>query len=208
MATVTVTHSTPPDGTFSEAGSSAFSATHVSVFDTDGLTGPTGAAGATGSTGPTGPTGPAGAGPSAQAMAALTESPTASQPTTLTSPSLFFTLQSGVPYTFQFRVPWRTALGTVGLRIGLTFPATISYSISARAPSSTAAEVTSQLDSGVLAAITNSAPSLANNYVQIDGSIYCSAPGTMHLIYASETSGASANVSLQPGRSAILWAMA
>lgn len=61
MASVTVTHSTPADGTFSPEGREAWDAEHTVVLDTDGLTGPAGPSGADGAAGPTGPTGPTGA---------------------------------------------------------------------------------------------------------------------------------------------------
>lgn len=53
---ITVTHTTPPDGTFSAEGAAAWSAEHTVVGD-----GPTGATGAAGPTGPTGNDGAAGA---------------------------------------------------------------------------------------------------------------------------------------------------
>lgn len=61
MASVTVTHATPADDTFSPTGAAAWDEEHTTVLDTDGLTGPTGEAGAQGNQGPTGPTGEAGA---------------------------------------------------------------------------------------------------------------------------------------------------
>jgi hypothetical protein len=60
MASVTVTHATPADDTFSPTGAAAWDEEHTAVLDTDGLTGPTGAQGNQGNAGPTGPTGAAG----------------------------------------------------------------------------------------------------------------------------------------------------
>lgn len=61
MASVTVTHTTSSDDTFSPAGAAAWDAEHTVVLDTDGLTGPTGPSGGDGAQGAAGPTGPTGA---------------------------------------------------------------------------------------------------------------------------------------------------
>jgi hypothetical protein len=64
MASVTVTHATSADATFSPTGAAAWDEEHDVVLDTAGLTGPTGPSGSDGGQGPqgaTGPTGPTGA---------------------------------------------------------------------------------------------------------------------------------------------------
>jgi hypothetical protein len=61
VASVTVTHATPADGTFTPEGVAAWEEEHTVVLDTAGLTGPAGPSGADGAQGSQGPTGPTGA---------------------------------------------------------------------------------------------------------------------------------------------------
>jgi hypothetical protein len=68
VASVTVTHATPADETYSPTGAAAWDEEHTAVLDTDGLTGPQGDQGNAGPSGPSGPQGPAGpSGPSGPA---------------------------------------------------------------------------------------------------------------------------------------------
>lgn len=176
-----------------------------------GPSGPTGPTGA-GTTGPTGPTGPAGGGgnPSARGAFAAADRPTASALTTLTHPSLGFDISSGVPYQFRYHIPYRVGLGTTGIRIGLLFPATISCAISACVP--VAADGTARIlvggiaNSGKMVTGTSS-PSLNDNDILIEGSIFCSGSGRLEVIYGNEVSAAT-GVVLKAGATGIIWAMA
>ena len=178
-----------------------------------GQTGPTGPSGPSGPSGPIGPTGPAGGGgnPSARSVFAAAASPTASAAGTLVDPSLLFLLATGVPYAFRFDIPWQCRSQTVGLRIGLTFPATISCSINAEivtAGPGTAAFFTGQIDRSGVMIIGTSAPTNENNCAFVEGSIMVSAPGTMHVLYGAEAATASSGPVLKEGRTGIIWAMA
>lgn len=173
-----------------------------------GLTGPTGV----GTTGPTGPTGPAGGGgnPSARSVFAAVNRPTASNANVLTHPSLAFDVASGVPYMFKYCIPWSVGLGSIGLKVGLTFPATTSCSISVSVP--VAADGTARLFCGGIASsgkvVTGtSAPSLDNNECIIEGSVLFSGSGVLQVIYGNELSAAT-GVVLKAGASGIIWALA
>ena len=196
--------------------------TGVGITGAAGATGTAGALGPTGSTGPSGPsgpsgpigpTGPAGGGgnPSARSVFAAAESPTASAAATLFDPSLLFLLATGVPYYFRLNIPWRSRSQTVGLRLGLTFPATISCSIAAAAVTAASGTATYQwasIDHTGVVVVGTSAPTGLNNSAWIEGSIMVSAPGTMHVVYGAETATASSGPVLQAGRNGIIWAMA
>lgn len=198
---------TGPSGPAGSAGPTG----PTGVVGSQGTTGPTGPSGA-GATGPTGPTGPAGGGgnPSARSVFAAADRPTASNLTTLTHPSLGFAISSGVPYMFKYFLPWRVGLGSVGIRVGLMFPATISCSISCQIP--IAADGTARVQVGGIASSNKmvtgiSSPSLDNNDCLIEGSILCSGSGVLNVIYGNEVS-APTGVVVKAGACGIIWALA
>lgn len=181
-----------------------------------GITGPTGPSGSsgTGITGPSGPTGPAGGAggsPSSQGIAMLADSVTASL-LLRTAPSLSFNIASGIPYQFQYRIPWRSTTITTGIRAGLTFPAAISVSAKVGVPvaaDGVGSEFQGTLTTSGDVVVGTSAPggTGAVGYLVIDGTILCSGSGLLNVIYAAEVSGAAA-VSLRQGGTGILWAFA
>lgn len=177
-----------------------------------GATGPTGA-GLTGPSGPSGPQGPTGATgpaatPSGRVVVALQEGSGSSLATALTHPSLFFVLATGVPYAFRFDIPWRCASSTVGFRLGLTFPATISCSILSGIFVGSSLTVQTQIVQSGDAALGSSVATGRNNPSWINGSIMVSAPGTLHVIFGPEVATAASYPITQIGADGIIWALA
>ena len=204
-----------PQGTTGPTGPTGVGTTGaVGATGTAGSIGPTGPTG-TGLTGPQGatgvdgPTGPAGGGPSARTVLALANTPTASAATVVTHPSLLFSVTTGT-HMFQFRVPWRTGAGTVGVGWGLQFPAFSSCAIAHRADVAQtgvgAEHQNFQAQSGQMT-VFPSAPTLANNYIHTDGVITFTAAGTMHVLYQAEVATASSGLVIQGGGCGIIWAM-
>jgi len=113
---------------------------------------------------------------------------------------------------FQFRIPWKSygAGGTVGLKLGVTFPAAISFGIVFRGPITNVVGNNEQtfhaIASGDFNIVSTSAPTGPNNYAFIDGTIYTSVNGTLHVLYGAEAACAS-GVTLMPGACGIMWAM-
>lgn len=173
-----------------------------------GPTGPLGATGAAGATGAVGATGAAGGGPSARSVLANANA-VASVATTLTHPSLLFAVTTGT-HMFQFRIPYNTGLGSIGAKIGLAFPAISACSISARSPIAAGGVAGEFQDfianSGKLITFT-SAPTLTNNYINIDGAITFTAAGTLHVLYAAEILATASGITITAGGSGIIWAM-
>lgn len=184
-----------------------------------GAQGPTGIQGPTGTIGPTGPTGATGAdstvpgptGPAAglsmRGVLAASDLQ-ASLATTLTHPSLFFSVTTGV-HQFQFRLPHRSGAGGQACKLGLLFPAFSACAIQVDLPgvnAPTSANLESYIHNSGQLITGTSTPTLVNNYAAINGVINFTAAGTLHVIVASETSLASGTV-FQAGGSGIIWAM-
>lgn len=177
-----------------------------------GPTGPSGPSGPSGPEGPTGPTGPAGGGgnPSARSVFMAVNTPTASALVTLTAASLRFAISSGVPYRFRYDIPWSVGLGSVGLRVGLIFPAAISCSITVMVPvaaDGVAGAFVGGIGSSNKMIVGTSAPTLNNNYCLIEGSLFCSGSGNLDVIYGAEVSAPTGPV-LKAGATGIIWALA
>ena len=140
---------------------------------------------------------------------ALADTGSASAVVTLTHPSLLFSVTTG-SHMFQFRLPWKTKSGTVGIGVGLLFQAFSSCNIAVRAPiaaAGVAAEMQNFIaQSGVMTLMT-SAPTLDNNYCHIDGAITFTAAGTMHLMYQPEVATGASGPRLTAGGCGIIWAM-
>lgn len=175
----------------------------------NGAQGPTGANGAQGPTGANGAQGPTGpALPSGQFYRCVTDTATAATTTTATVSGLQFMVSSGVTYQFQFRLPWRTGGTAFGMRVGLIFPATNSMAASVEMTNS--ADGVSALFCGLINAsgdgVTNTSAPAANQdlYCGIDGSIFCSGSGTLHVYIAGEVATASGPY-LRAGANGVIW---
>jgi hypothetical protein len=141
---------------------------------------------------------------------AAVQAPTGTLAATLFHPSLTLAILSGIPYMFQYRIPWRTGAGTSGLRIGLTFPAVIA--MSARVEIPVDADGVGSGFQGIINASGDSvigtsgaAGGATDQYCIIDGSIYCSGSGVMNVFYAPEAATAS-GIRILAGACGIIWA--
>ena len=120
---------------------------------------------------------------------------TATTATLINVTNCSFSVTSGVYYKFQFLVPFRSTLATVGLRLALTFPAVTVFACTGQIPIAGAGA------GGVLqgyiiasggAVVGTAVPAVNQNYLAIlDGFILPSANGTLQLQFAAETTGAT-----------------
>lgn len=161
------------------------------VAGATGATGPAGATGAgeTGAVGPTGPTGPAGGGGGTTLVRMGSNTATGTTTAMVTASGMTFAVTSGNTYWFRFDVAFDCNNTTVGVRLGLTFPAAIAVSAHAEAaidPSTKAYALILASSGSVLTTRVN-ASSVAQ-YGHITGHIEPSASGTLALIWASELS--------------------
>lgn len=121
-----------------------------------------------------------------------------------------FSVTAGVYYHFKFLVSFRSSVATVGLKLGLTFPAVTRFSGSCRIPIA-AAGAGGELQGPISASggsVSGSAvPAINTDYCAIcEGVILASANGTLQLQFAAETTGAT--VTLQPETVGFLYTVA
>ena len=164
-----------------------------------GPTGPTGANGAAGPTGPTGttgtigPTGPTGAG-------ILTVTTTVDSPTTNTTAlgnitGLALTLAANTTYQISACVGYTVPTTTIGVRIGLTFPASAFASLQVWIP--TAADGTAMATGGIInssgdSVVSATSPANTGDWVAtVQGTIRPTAGGTLQVQAACEVSTTS-----------------
>jgi Collagen triple helix repeat (20 copies) len=189
-----VTGNTGPSGPSGPAGGTGAS----------GPSGPAGAAGATGPSGPSGPAGPTGpTGPTAATYIRLASDAASVNTSVLANvASLAFLLSSGTTYSYAFNVLWQSAGTTIGLRLGLAFPAVTIQSANVRIPiaadgagAETQGWITTSGDSVTGA---SSEASGTTYLAQIHGTILASANGTLQVqAAASKTSTAGIVVKAQ-----------
>ena len=157
-----------------------------------GAIGPTGVTGVgvTGADGPTGSTGVAGGG--SQGSAVIMGSATATGTTTamVTASGMTFAVVSGSTYFFRFDAAYDSNVTTVGLRLGLTFPAAISVAAHAQVM-----DAPSTIQYALITATSGSVLGLGTQVVTgtdlhgwIEGHIAPSMNGNVALIWASELS--------------------
>lgn len=187
----------------------------------DGAQGPQGNPGADGAAGAQGPQGIQGiqgiqgvqgpAGPSGVTSCRKTgAAQTATTATLANITGMSFAVTSGVYYHFKFLVTFRSTLATVGLKLGLTFPAVTRFSGSCRIPIA-AAGAGGELQGPITAtggSVSGSAVAVINtDYCAIcEGIILPSANGTLQLQFAAETTGAT--VTVQPESVGFLYTVA
>lgn len=127
---------------------------------------------------------------------------------TLANTGLSFELVSGDYHHFKFVVVWRSTSTTVGLKLGLTFPAATVFAAKAMHHGQTTDGATTEPWSGNITTSGDSVVSTAavaanTNYVAvIEGVIVPSADGTLMVQYAAETTGAT--VTMKQGSCGIL----
>lgn len=129
----------------------------------------------------------------------------------VTSPSLTFAVASGVPYIFQYRLPWDSTSQTVGARVGLYFPAVISCSISVKMSAGADGVNTNQIGTISFSGDQVVGPSAAtnqNNFLEIDGALMCSGSGVLQVAYGAEVATASSGIVFRQGGAGIMWAFA
>lgn len=156
-----------------------------------GPTGPTGA-GVTGAAGPTGATGPAGGGASNVYM--QSDSATGTITGLATASGITFALTSGNTYRFQFlmvaRIGSASTHTTVGVKMGLTFPAATVVAARAAFPQGAAGvshDFEGQINTsgGMITSISTQNPN-QDILGKIDGVIKPSADGNLALMYGCE----------------------
>jgi hypothetical protein len=111
--------------------------------------------------------------------------------TTLTTlASLGFLLSSGTTYSFAYKVLFQSGGPTVGLKLGLNFPAATVQGATARIPAAadgTAAEFQGWITSSGDAVTGTGVEASGTNYIAtIDGLILPSANGTLVPVFAAE----------------------
>lgn len=192
-----------------------------------GASGPSGAAGATGSTGPTGITGATGpSGPSGTAGAAGPTGPTSGTGatyirlasdlatnigTTLTTAnSLAFLLASGTTYVFAFNVLFQSGAPTIGLKLGLNFPAATIQGSTVRIPvaaDGVAAEFQGWISSSGDTVIGTTVQASGTTYLAtIEGTILPSANGTLQVVF-SANAASTAGILIQKQSAGVLVAL-
>ena len=147
-----------------------------------GATGPTGV-GITGAIGPTGATGPAGGG--VTKVYTQSDSATGSTTAMVTASGMVFAVTTGNYYQFKFHVITRigsvTSATTVGIKLGLTFPAATVVGAIASIPQAVAGTAhffTGQIQAsgGTVTSASTQFPN-ANTLSIVEGSIYASRCG-------------------------------
>lgn len=189
----------------------AIGPTGVGITGAQGAQGATGVAGATGAIGPTGPTGvgitgaagPTGAqGPTGAAGGAAsyvyTQSDSATGSTTalVTASGMTFAVTSGNYYRFSFHILSRigavTSATTVGLKLGLTFPAAAVVGAYAQIPQAVAG--VAHMFVGQIQSSGASVTSVSTQYPNqdthslVEGSIVPTANGNVALVFGCELS--------------------
>lgn len=183
-----------------------------------GSAGPTGPTGVTGTTGPSGPSGPAGSagatgatgatGPTAASYIRLATDVASVNTSVLANvASLAFLLASGTTYSYAFNVLWQTAAPTVGLRLGLTFPAVTIQSANVRIPiaaDGAGAEMQGWVTSSGDSITGTGAEASGTTYLaQIHGTIRPSANGTLQ-VQAAAGKSSTAGIVVQAQSNGIL----
>jgi hypothetical protein len=169
-----------------------------------GPTGPTGVTGA-GTTGVTGPTGPAGVGGGFTTVVMQDDTATAISAGLVTTSGMTFALVSGNTYRFEFFIPFDSVASTVGLKLGLTFPAATMMSSRFYIPNSNTAETMGDVSGpgGFVVAATSSA---ARSLAYISGVIRPSADGNLALQHACEIATSGGPV-IKGGANGILYTL-
>lgn len=173
-----------------------------------GATGPTGV-GITGAIGPTGATGPAGGG----VTKVYTQSDGATGSTTamVTASGMVFAVTTGNYYQFKFHVITRignvTSATTVGIKLGLTFPAATVVGAVASIPQGAAG--TSHFFTGQIQASGGTVTSTSTQYPNantlsiVEGSIVPSEAGNVALTFGCELS-TTAGVVIKQGTNGVM----
>lgn len=106
-----------------------------------------------------------------------------------------FAVLAGLYYEFEFLVPFRSTVATVGLKLGLTFPAVTRFACKGMIPIAVAG-AGSDLQGFITASggsvIGTAVPAINTDYLAVvSGIIVPSANGTVQLQFAAETTGAT-----------------
>lgn len=106
-----------------------------------------------------------------------------------------FALTAGTYYKFQFLIPFRSTVLTVGLKAGLTFPAATVFACTGEIPIAAAgagAVLQGYITASAGFVLGTSVAAINTDYLAIlDGFILPSANGTLQLQFAAETTGAT-----------------
>lgn len=132
---------------------------------------------------------PPGGGGITRATKTLDQALTSATPTNVTD--LSFAVSAGVAYYFRFAVIFRSPTATVGIQLGLTFPAATVFSARACIPiaaDGAGCEIQGALTSSGDMVIGTAVPVINTDYTAIvDGVIVPTANGTLQLRAATET---------------------
>lgn len=179
----------------------------------DGATGQTGVTGVgvTGAAGPTGAQGPTGVGGFATAVYMQSDTATGTTTAMVTASGMTFAVTTGNYYRFKFHVITRlgsvTSATTVGLKLGLTFPAATVVAAEARIPQAVAGTAhwfagQIQASGGTVTSASTQFPN-SNTLSVVEGSIVPSAAGNVALTYGCELS-TTAGVVIKQGTNGII----
>lgn len=124
--------------------------------------------------------------------------PTLSTNALANATGLFFALQSGITYGFQFFPIFRTHLATNGIKLGLTFPAAVMVTANVRIPvaaDGVSGEFQGWITSSGDSVIGSGVQSTGTNYLaEIFGTIRPSANGNLQVQYASELTASTSAI--------------
>ena len=149
---------------------------------------------------------PSGGGPS---VVKSTADQTKADATLINVTNCSFALTAGAYYKFQFLIPFRSTVSTVGLKIGLTFPTVTVQACTAQIPIA-AAGAGGVLQGYIVASggsvLGTAVPAINTDYLAVvDGFILPSANGTLQLQFAAETTGAT--VTCRNGACGVLYTL-
>jgi uncharacterized membrane protein len=131
---------------------------------------------------------------------------------TATLAALTFEIASGITYSINYSLPWRTGSTTAGLRVGLLFPAAITAAFNVDMTNSS--DGTTYYHSGLINASGDSVvnPSAPTQNLDlacvIEGTLLCSGSGKIMVYGAGEVATASASAPrFRQGGNGICWAI-
>ena len=107
-----------------------------------------------------------------------------------------FTVSNTIAYSFEFGIAYRSAISSTGLRVGLQFPATSTFSANVEIPAVVATGTDSRTQGYIIVSgssvVAPSTPLASTTYIaNIYGQIVPSANGTLQVCYATEVAGSA-----------------
>lgn len=108
---------------------------------------------------------------------------------------LSFSVTAGTTYVFQFNVIYATTVSTIGLQLGLTFPASTTFAATVKIPqgaSGTSSEFQGAITASGGSVTAAATPTATDTYIAtVEGTITPSSSGTLQAQFAAESAGAT-----------------